>query len=88
MNKGQLVEAIAKRTGSSKAAAEKGLNAARDSIKGTLKKGNSVRLLGFGTFLVKRRAARVGINPQTNAKMRIKAKKVPVFCAGAVLRSV
>ena len=86
MNKAELVEAIAKETGASKARSEKGLKAALAIITKELKKGKSVQLIGFGTFAVKKRAARKGFNPATGEKIRIKAKKVPVFKPGAALK--
>jgi nucleoid DNA-binding protein len=86
MNKGQLVEAIAKSTGVSKAKVEAGLGAALEVITKALKKGDNIQLVGFGTFQVKKRAARVGSNPATGKKIKIPAKKVPVFKAGAALK--
>ncbi len=86
MNKAELVEAIAKETGSSKAQTEKGLNAALNVIKKALKKGESVTLIGFGTLTVKKRAKRNGINPQTKKKIVIPAKNVPVFRPGKELK--
>lgn len=86
MNKAQLVDAIAKKTGESKASTERGLNAALEAITKELKKGKSVQLVGFGTFSVKKRAARAGVNPATGQKIKIKAKKVPAFKAGAKLK--
>lgn len=86
MNKSQLVEAICKETGRPKAAVEKGINATIAVITKALKKGDSVQLVGFGTFTVKKRAARTGVNPSTGAKIKIKAKKVPAFKAGAQLK--
>lgn len=88
MNKAQLVDAIAKKTGDSKAAAERGLNSALDAIKAALKKGDTVQLIGFGSFAVKTRKARKGINPQTKERINIKQKKVPVFRAGAELKKL
>lgn len=87
MNKAQLVDAIAKETGATKADVERSLGAAIGAITKALKKGDSVQLVGFGTFTVKKRAARTGVNPSTGAKIKIKAKKVPVFKAGATLKN-
>ena len=83
MNKGQLIDAIAKGSGLTKAASEKALNAALQAITGTLKKGQRVGLVGFGSWKVVQRAARKGKNPQTGAVINIPAKKVVKFKAGA-----
>jgi len=88
MNKSELVDAIAKKTGSSKKAAEASLDALVESISVALKKGDKVQLVGFGSFDVKKRSARKGRNPQTGAEMKIPAKKVPVFKAGKALKDV
>ena len=86
MNKADLVEVVAKSAGLSKVASEKAVDGALDAIKGALKKGQSVTLVGFGTFKVGKRAARVGRNPQTGAEIRIKAARVPKFSAGKALK--
>lgn len=89
MNKAELVEAIAKETGASKAKVEAGLKAAIDIMTKELSKKNgqgSIQLIGFGTFAVKKRGARKGVNPATGEKIKIKAKRVPVFKAGASLK--
>jgi len=83
MNKGQLIDAIAKGSGLTKAASEKALNAALKAITGALKKGQRVGLVGFGSWKVVNRAARKGKNPQTGAVINIPAKKVVKFKAGA-----
>jgi DNA-binding protein HU-beta len=83
MNKGQLIDAIAKGSGLTKAASEKALNAALQAITGALKKGQRVGLVGFGSWKVVQRAARKGKNPQTGAVINIPAKKVVKFKAGA-----
>ena len=88
MNKAELVDAIASKTGSSKKAAEAALNATIEAISASLKKGDKVQLVGFGSFDVKKRSARKGRNPQTGAEMKIPAKKVPVFKAGKALKDV
>jgi len=85
MNKGDLVEAVAKVVGKKKTA-EEALSAILSSITGALKKGESVTLVGFGTFKVAKKAARTGRNPQTGAALKIKAKKVPKFTAGKKLK--
>ena len=77
MNKSDLVDAIAKSAEISKAAAARALDATVDTIKKALKKGDSVSLVGFGTFKVGKRAARNGRNPRTGATIKIKAAKVP-----------
>lgn len=86
MNKTELVSAIADNGGLSKRDAEKALNAFTSIVTDELKKGNSVQLVGFGTFGVSKRAAHDGINPQTKEKMRIEAKVVPTFKAGKTLK--
>jgi DNA-binding protein HU-beta len=85
MNKGQLVEVVAKALGS-KSAAEKAINATLKAVSDALKKGDKVTLVGFGTFSVSKRAARTGRNPQTGKEIKIKAKKVPKFTAGKALK--
>ena len=85
MNKGELIEAIAKVT-CSKAEAAKALEVGLAAVKASLKKGKPVTLIGFGTFKVSNRKARTGRNPQTGKPIKIKAKKVPVFKAGAALK--
>jgi len=85
MNKGQLVEAVAKVAGLSKKDSAAGLDAALTAIQKALKKGGKVTLIGFGTFAVVKRKARMGVNPATGAKIKIKAKKVVKFKAGAKL---
>ena len=85
MNKGELIEAIAKVT-CTKAEAAKALDATLTAITKSLKKGDPVTLIGFGTFKVSKRKARIGRNPQTGRPLKIKAKKVPVFKAGAALK--
>jgi DNA-binding protein HU-beta len=85
MNKSDLVASMATAAGISKAAAEKSLNGALAAITATLKKGDKVTLVGFGTFSVAKRAARTGRNPQTGKAIKIKAKKVTKFKAGSKL---
>ena len=86
VNKAELVEKIAKSADLSKAAAERALDATTATIKGALKKGGTVTLVGFGSFYVNKRAARDGRNPQTGAVIKIKAAKVPKFRAGKALK--
>lgn len=87
MNKAELVEKIAGDAGISKKEANAALDAFTDAVTKTLKKGDKVTLVGFGTFSVSKRAARTGRNPQTGAAIKIKAKKVAKFKAGAELAS-
>jgi DNA-binding protein HU-beta len=75
-----------RQAGLTKAAAEKALNAFIDTVKKTLKKGESVSLVGFGTFSVARRKARTGRNPQSGKKIKIPAARVPKFKAGQGLK--
>ena len=82
MTKADLIDKMASDADISKAAAGKALDSFIDSIKKTLKKGNKVTLVGFGTFSVGKRAARKGRNPQTGATIKIKASKAPKFKAG------
>ena len=86
MNKSDLVDAIANSADISKAAAGRALDATVDSIKKALKKGDTVSLVGFGTFKVGKRAARNGRNPRTGETIKIKAAKVPKFTAGKGLK--
>jgi DNA-binding protein HU-beta len=85
-NKSDLIEAIAKSADLSKAAAGRALEATLESISTSLKKGELVSLVGFGTFYVAKRAARNGRNPRTGATIKIKAAKVPKFRAGKGLK--
>ena len=86
MTKGDLIEKIAKEAKLSKAAADKAINAFIDGVKKALKKGDRVALIGFGTFAISQRKARKGRNPQTGKEIKIAARKVPVFKAGAALK--
>ncbi len=83
MNKAELIEAIAKETELSKAAAARALNAVLDTIVKTVAKKQDVQLIGFGTFKAAKRAARTGKNPRTGEKLKIAAATVPKFTAGA-----
>ena len=86
MNKSELVDAIAAQADIPKAAAGRALDAMIDSISSALKEGDQVALVGFGTFMVKERAARTGRNPQTGEPIEIKAAKVPSFKPGKALK--
>lgn len=86
VNKSELIDAIAKEAQISKAEAKKVLEIAIGSITKSLKKGNLVTLVGFGTFYVGKRAARAGRNPRTGAAIKIKAAKVPKFRASQSLK--
>jgi len=86
VNKTELIEAIAASADIPKAAAGRALDAVVESITGALKNGDSVVLVGFGTFSVKERAARTGRNPQTGQEIAIAAAKVPGFKAGKALK--
>ena len=86
MNKSELIDAIAAQADISKAAAGRALDAAVESITGALKNGDSVSLIGFGTFYVGERAARTGRNPRTGAEIKIKKAKVPKFRPGKALK--
>ena len=85
MNKGELISAIAGSAGLTKADSEKALNAITSSISSSLKKGERVGLVGFGSFSVSQRAKRIGRNPQTGKEITIPAKKVVKFKPGADL---
>ena len=85
MNKAELIDAIANSSKLSKADAGRALDAAVESIHKALKKGDRIGLVGFGSFSVAKRAARVGRNPQTGKEIKISAKKVVKFKAGAEL---
>ena len=86
MTKAELVSAIAEKTDLTKKDSEKVLAAVLDSITEALKKDEKVSLVGFGTFEVRSRAARKGINPQTGKEISIEATKVPAFKAGKALK--
>ncbi|AEW44630.1 histone family protein DNA-binding protein [Serratia symbiotica str. 'Cinara cedri'] len=86
MNKSQLIDKIATGADISKASAGRALNAVIASITDSLKSGNNVSLVGFGTFIVRERSARTGRNPQTGKEIAIAATKVPTFRAGKALK--
>ena len=85
MNKSELIDQIAANSGLSKADAKKALNATTEVIKNALVEGEKIQLVGFGTFSVNERPEREGINPSTKEKIKIAAKKVAKFKAGAEL---
>ncbi len=85
MNKAELVTAMAEKSGLTKASAEKALNAFTEAVTESMKKGDRVGLVGFGSFSVAERSARTGRNPQTGKEITIPAKKVVKFKAGATL---
>lgn len=87
MNRQDLIEALAAKTGNTKAGADRNISALIEIISATLKKGDKLALVGFGTFEVRKRAARAGRNPATGAAIKIKASKVPAFKAGATLKA-
>lgn len=87
MNKGELIDAVAAATDDTKAGAGRAVDAVIESITGALKKGDTVTLIGFGTFKTAKRAARTGRNPQTGAELKIPARTVPAFKAGAGLKA-
>ncbi len=86
MNKGDLIDAIAASTGLSKADAGRAVDATTSAIAGELAGGGSVALVGFGTFSVSHRAARMGRNPATGEAIQIRASNVPKFKAGKALK--
>ncbi len=87
MNKAELVEAMAKITGATKTDTEKAVDAFLDVVSKNIKKKDGVKLVGFGTFSVSHRKARVGRNPQTGEEIKIPARKVPVFRPGKELKT-
>ena len=86
MNKAELIEAVAKSTKNTKSSVEETLNAFMAAVQGSLTKGDDVQLIGFGTFAVQARAARVGRNPATGKELKIPAKKVVKFKVGSKLK--
>ena len=86
MTKVELINAVAAKTGLTKKDSEKAVTAVFGTIADTLKEGDKVSLVGFGTFDVKTRAAREGINPRTKEKIQIAASKLPTFKAGKALK--
>ncbi len=88
MNKSDLIAAIAAKTGDTKKNAETTVNAFVDVVTESLVKGDKVQLVGFGSFEVRKRAARKGRNPQTKEEIKIPASKAPVFKAGKALKDL
>lgn len=86
MNKNDLVEAVASQANLSKADAGRAVDAVVSAITGALKQGDTVSVLGFGTFTVRARAARTGRNPRTGEELQIAASKNPAFKAGKALK--
>ncbi|MGL9971874.1 HU family DNA-binding protein [Enterococcus sp. DIV1420a] len=86
MNKQELAQAVAKKSGVTKKEATRVINALLDTIQESLAKGEAVNLVGFGNFMVRERAARKGRNPQTGKELTIPATKAPVFKAGKPLK--
>lgn len=86
MNKAELIAAVAESTSLSKKDCESAVNAMLDTITAALRDGEKVQLVGFGSFEVKKRAARLGRNPKTKEPIEIPASTVPVFKAGKVLK--
>ncbi len=86
MNKAELISAVAEKAALSKKDAEAAVNAALEAITEALSEGDKVQLVGFGSFEVKKREARVGRNPKTKEAIEIPASKAPVFKAGKVLK--
>lgn len=86
MTKAELVAMVTDKTGLTKKDSEKAINAVFDSISSALTEGDKVQLIGFGTFEVKKRAARTGHNPRTGEELQIPACNVPSFKAGKALK--
>jgi len=88
MNKAELIALLAEKTGETKKNAEATLNAFVEVVTEALAKGDKVQLVGFGSFEVRKRAARKGRNPQTKEEIKIPASKAPVFKAGKALKDI
>ncbi len=88
MNKAELIAAVAAKTGETKKSAEEFVNAFVGVVTDSLVKGEKVQLVGFGSFEVRKRAARKGRNPQTKEEIKIPASKAPVFKAGKALKEL
>ena len=88
MNKAELIAAIAAKTGDTKKVAEATVNAFVETVTDALKEGDKVQLVGFGSFEVRKRAARKGRNPQTKEEIKIPASNAPVFKAGKALKDL
>ena len=87
MNKGQLIDAVQGQLGDSRANAEAAVNAVLDSVTSGVASAGSVQIIGFGTFKKASRAARMGVNPRTGEKIKIKASTTVTFKAGAKLKA-
>ena len=87
MTKANIIDAIAEKTGLTKKESEAALKATLDAFQSALKKGEKVQLIGFGTFEVKKRAARQGRNPRTGETIKIPASKSVAFTAGTALKN-
>lgn len=87
MSKADLISEVAKKVGLTQAQAKEAVDAVLDAVTATLKKGQKVQLIGFGTFEVRKRKARTAINPQTRQKIQVPATKVPAFKPGAELKA-
>lgn len=87
MNRKERVAALADKTGSTKVDADRYLAALLEIIRSTLKQGDKIALIGFGSFEVRKRAARTGRNPKTGEALKIKASRAPAFKAGATLKA-
>ena len=88
MNKTELIAVVAEKAELSKKDAEKAIKAFTDAVSEELVKGGKIQLVGFGTFEVKERAAREGINPRTKEKIEIPSSKLPSFKAGKALKEI
>ncbi len=86
MNKAEFVAAVSDAAGLTKVEGARAVEAVIETVKKTLKKGDTISLVGFGTFIVRKRAARTGRNPRTGAQIKIKASKNPSFKAGKALK--
>jgi len=87
LNKTELIDAIAKDSGLSRADSARAIDSLVNTVQKTLKKGDDVAITGFGKFSVAKRGARTGRNPATGAALKIKASKAPKFTAGATLKA-
>jgi len=87
MNKKELISALASKTGDTKAGSNRNIAALIEIVSGKLKNGDKIALSGFGIFEVRERAARIGRNPRTGEPLKIKAARIPVFKAGAILKA-
>jgi DNA-binding protein HU-beta len=86
MTKADLISAVAAKTGATKKSTEEVISSFVEVVTETLKAGDKVSIVGFGTFEVRERAARDGVNPQTQEKIRIESTKIPAFKAGKTLK--